>query len=80
MPAARETMLALVAERPLLAAVGAVVLVATLAYAILVAQQVLVAIWFLVTLFLVSLAWRFVVAVESIADAADRYVDDRIGD
>ena len=74
------TWVAAVAERPVTATIGALVLVAVLAYAVLVVQQVLEAVWFLVSLFLVVLAWRFVIAVESIASAIDRYVDDRVDD
>ncbi|MFB6353763.1 MAG: hypothetical protein ABEJ92_06720 [Halobacteriales archaeon] len=71
-----ERLLDTVATNPLRSLAVAAAGVLVLAYAVLVAQQLLLAIWLLLTGFLVYLLVRFVRAHERLAGAAERLADD----
>lgn len=64
-------------DRPPLAAGAVIALLVVVAFSVLVVQELVVAVWFFVLVFLIYLAWRFVRAFERLAGAVDRYLDDR---
>jgi len=66
-------------SRPWLVGIG-VGYVLVLAYAVVIAQQILFGIWIGVLCMAVYLGWRFLVAVEAIADALQRIARQREGD
>lgn len=64
-------------QRPVLAAALGLLVLVGLLYSVLVAQELFVAVWFVVLVFFAYLAWRFVQAFELVARAVDRYVDEQ---
>mgnify|MGYP006300122965 CR=1 FL=1 len=62
-------------ERPRLAALLGLLLLVTIAYALLVRQELFLLIWLLLVLFFAHLALRFVRATERLAGAAETYVE-----
>lgn len=70
-----DRLLSLWAKRPWQTAAAAIVGVAVVAYAILIQQELLLAVWLLLAGFFVHLALRFVRAVERIAGAAERLAE-----
>lgn len=72
-----DTLLVRLSRRPWLTLAAVVSVLLLLAYATLIQQELLLAVWVLLVAFFAYLALRFIRAFERLAGAAERLAEDR---